>query len=182
MSWKVLNDGKIGVFGLEEVELPNGRRMTMELLRHPGAAAVVPFLDTGAGRPDSDPSLLLLHQYRHAVGGYLWEVPAGKLDPGEAPEVCAARELEEETGYRPGKIERLGEIVTAPGFSDEVIHLFRADELTVGRLEQGPGEVMEVHEVRLSEALAMIGRGEITDAKTIIALTMVTQKGWQAGP
>lgn len=162
MSARVLHDGPVGTWVAEDVELPNGRRAELHTLRHPGAAAVVPFL--------ADDRILLLRQYRHAVGGYLWEVPAGKLDPGEAPEACAARELEEETGYRAGRLERTGEIVTTPGFADERIHLFCARELTPGRRAHEGGEVIEVHEVGLEDALAMVDRGELIDAKSIAAL------------
>ena len=99
----------------EIVDLPNGRRVEFDLVRHPGAAAVVPFMEDGR--------VLLIRQFRFATGGEILEIPAGKLDPGEAPEACAARELEEETGYRAGRLERLGSIWTTPGFCDEIIHL-----------------------------------------------------------
>jgi ADP-ribose pyrophosphatase len=161
---RVLHTGKVGVFGLETVELPSGHVTTLEMLRHPGAAAVVPFVDEDARR------ILLLRQYRYAVGGWLWEVPAGKLDPGEEPAVCARRELEEETGYRAGRMERTGEILTAPGFTDERIHLFCAYELAEGTQARGPGEIIELHERTLDEAMAMVESGEIVDAKTIVAL------------
>ena len=127
---RVLHEGPVGSFGLYELELPGGERVTLPLIRHPGAAAVVPFLDDGR--------VLLIRQYRFAADGVIWEVPAGKREPGEAPEVCAARELEEETGYRAGRLERTGEILTTPGFSDEVIHLFCAFDLTPGRLQREP--------------------------------------------
>jgi ADP-ribose pyrophosphatase len=159
---KVLHEGSIGTFALVDVELPTGRRITLQIVEHPGAAAVVPFLD--------EDRVLLLRQYRAAAGGTIWEVPAGKLDAGEDPEVCATRELEEETGYRAGRMVRLGEILTTPGFSDERIHLFAAFDLAPGRMEHGHGEVIEVHEVSLKEALAMIDRGELVDAKSIVAL------------
>ena len=100
----------------EEVQLPNGHRVALDIVRHPGASAVVPFV--------SDEDVLLIRQYRYATGGYLYEVPAGKLDAGEAPEVCAARELEEEAGQRAGRLEKLGSIWTTPCFTDERIHLF----------------------------------------------------------
>ena len=162
MTRKILHEGRVGSFGLDEVELPSGRRVTLEILRHPGAAAVVPFLD--------DENILLLRQYRYAAGGTIWEVPAGKLDAGEEPEHCAARELEEETGYRAGRITRTGEILTTPGFTDERIHLFCAFDLTRGKRAHETAEVIEVHEVAFRDALEMIERGEIIDAKSIVAL------------
>ena len=151
----------ISVFA-EEVELPNGRRVTLDIVRHPGAAAVVPFV--------SEDEVLLIKQFRHAAGGTIFEVPAGKLDGGEDPEACAARELEEEAGQRAGRLERLGEIWTTPGFTDERIHLFAAFELepVAQRLEED--EVIEVVRVRFDRALEMIWTGELRDAKSALAL------------
>ena len=162
MTRRVLFDGRVGSFGLDEVTLPSGNQVTLELLRHPGAAAVVPFLD--------DDRILLLYQYRYAAGGYIWEIPAGKLEPGEEPRVCAARELEEETGFRAGRLVRGGEILTSPGFTDERIHLFCAYDLEPGTTAHEPAEVIEVHEIPFNQAMAMIIRGEIIDAKSIVAL------------
>ncbi len=167
MTRRVLHEGSVGTFALIDVELPTGRRITLEIVEHPGAAAVVPFV--GENR------ILLLRQYRPAAGGTIWEIPAGKLDRGEDPELCAARELEEETGYRPGRLVRLGEILTTPGFTDERIHLFAAYDLTPGRMAHGHGEVIEVHKVPLKEALAMVDRGELIDAKSIVALCWVSR-------
>ena len=156
-----LHRGPVGSFGLHDLELSTGERFELELLRHPGAAAVVAFVDAE--------HILLIRQYRFAVDNVIWEVPAGKREPDEAPEVCAARELAEETGFRAGRLERVGEIITTPGFSDERIHLFSAHDL-----ERGPTahdrELIEVHEVALSDALRMVDDGEITDGKTIAAL------------
>jgi len=159
---RVLHQGSVGTFALHELELPDGQSFTLELLRHPGAAAVVPFVD--------DESVLLIRQYRFAADGVIWEIPAGKRDPGEAPEVCAARELEEETGYRAGRLVRTGEILTTPGFTDECIHLFCAFDLEPGTLAREPTEWIELHEVPLDRALDMIHAGEIVDSKTIVAL------------
>lgn len=162
MKRRVLHSGAVGEFGLEEVTLPDGRVLTLEILRHPGAAAIVPFLD--------DERIVLLRQYRHAAGGEIWEVPAGKLDPREAPERCALRELEEETGYRARHILRAGEILTSPGFTDERIHLFCAHDLEPGRRAHEPAELIEVHEIAFEAAMRMIATGEIVDAKSIAAL------------
>jgi ADP-ribose pyrophosphatase len=155
--------GRIVHLTAERVVLPNGHRMELEIVRHPGAAAVAAFDATGA--------VTLLRQYRHAVGGYLWEVPAGKLDGGEEPHACAARELREEAGLAAGRLESVGSIVTCPGFCDEVIHLFVATELSRVSTAIGADEVIDtVRSVPLADALAMIAAGEIRDAKTIAAL------------
>ncbi len=164
----VLWEGSVGTFAIEEAELPGGPRVELALLHHPGAAAVVPCFDRDR--------ILLLWQYRHAVGRYLWEVPAGKLDRDEDPEHCALRELEEETGYRAKRIERTGEIVTTPGFSDERIHLFLAWELEPGVLAREPSERIELRELRLSQALEMVRAGAIVDAKSIIALQLAAER------
>lgn len=146
---------------VDEVELPGGAHIELEVVRHPGAAAVVPFVS-----PDR---VVLIHQFRHAVGGSIWEVPAGKLD-GEAPEVCAARELEEEAGLRAGRLEPLGAIWTTPGFTDERIYLFAAYDLepVAQRLEED--EVLEVVEMPFAKALEMVWSGELSDAKSALAL------------
>jgi ADP-ribose pyrophosphatase len=159
---RILHEGSVGSFALHDIELPSGHRFTLEVIRHPGAAAVLPFLDRER--------IVLIRQYRFAPGLVLWEVPAGKLDPGEAPEACAARELAEETGYRAGRIERTGSILTTPGFTDERIHLFCAWDLEAGTPAREQNEWIEVRDVELGEALAMVERGEILDAKTIVAL------------
>ncbi len=158
----VLWRGSVGSFGIEKVELPGGHRTELALLRHPGASAVVPFLD--------EERILLLWQFRYAAGRHIWEVPAGKLGPGEDPKLCATRELEEETGYRARRVERTGEILTSPGFSDERIHLFCAWQLEPGTVRHEPSEVIEVRELRLEQALDMVITGEIVDAKSIVAL------------
>lgn len=147
----------------EQVDLPNGRRVALDLLRHPGASAVVPFL-----APDR---VLLIRQYRFATGGELLEIPAGKLDPGEAPEACALRELEEETGYRAGRLEKLGAIWTSPGFTDEVIHLFAAHDLTPTEQRLEPDEIIELVPLTLSEALGSLA-GPVVDGKTATALLL----------
>ena len=161
-SRRVIHSGRIGTFGLETVSLPNGRTVELEVLRHPGAAAVVPV--------HADGSVTLIRQYRHAAGGMIWEVAAGKLEPGEDPMACARRELEEETGLSAGTLRHLTTIHTTPGFTDEVIHLYAATNLVKGPARPEADEVLEVHHVPAAEALAMIRRGEITDGKSIVAL------------
>lgn len=168
LSRRVLHEGRIGSFGIEEVELPDGRRTTLDVLKHPGAAAAVVF--TSATR------IVLLKQYRHAAGVWLWEIPAGKLDPGESPSECIEREIEEETGYRARSIEKIGVMVPAPAYTDERIHLYSATNVEKGTLAHGTDEVIEIHEFELDEALAMIVRGDIIDAKTIAGLHLVAAR------
>ena len=146
----------------EEVEFPNGKQATLDMVRHPGAAAVVPFA--------SESEVLLIRQYRYAAGGVIYEVPAGKLEPGEDPATCAARELEEEIGMRAGRIEPLGWIFTTPGFTDEVIHLFAAFELEAGVQRLDDDEVIEVVPMQLDAALELVWSGELPDAKSSLAL------------
>jgi len=146
---------------VEEARLPNGRVVELDVLRHPGASAVVPFV--------SGQDVLLIRQYRHAAGGTIWEVPAGKLD-GDTPEVCARKELEEEAGRRAGRLERLGSIWTTPGFTNEVIHLFAAFELEEIPTRHEAAEVIEVVEMPLARALQMIWDGQLRDAKSALAL------------
>jgi ADP-ribose pyrophosphatase len=163
MAIRDLYRGRIVHLTVEEVTLPNGHVTPLEIVRHPGAAAVAAL--------DDDGRVTLIRQYRHAVGGYLWEVPAGKLDPGETPLACAARELGEEVGLSARHFEAVGSIVTCPGFCDEVIHLFIATGLSRVESNRGVDEVIEsVTTAPLRDALAMVQRGEIRDAKTIAAL------------
>jgi ADP-ribose pyrophosphatase len=154
--------GRIVDLRLETVTLPNQVAVTLEMIRHPGAAAIVPVHEDG--------SVTLVRQYRHAAGGYIWEIPAGKLDAGEEPASCAARELREEVGLSAGELVRLGVIFTAPGFCDERIHLFLARQLTPAAQQLDEDEILSVSRMPLSQALDMIGSGAIQDAKTIAGL------------
>jgi ADP-ribose pyrophosphatase len=162
VSRRVLRTGPVGSYGVCEVRFPGGYVATLDLLEHPGAAAVVPLLAGG--------DIVLLRQYRFAAHGYIWEIPAGKLDPGEAPEACAARELSEETGYVAGRLTRVGAVLTAPGFTDELIHLFCAEALSPGAHARERDELIEVHRMPLARAWDMVQSGEIVDAKTIAGL------------
>ena len=161
MKRRTVHQGRAITLYVEEAELPGGRRIELEVVRHPGAAAVVPFA--------SEADVLLIRQFRHAAGGTIWEVPAGKLD-GDAPEACAARELEEEAGRSAGRLEKLGWIWTTPGFTDEVIHLFAAFDLEPCEQRLDHDEVIEVVEVPLAQALEMVWRGELNDGKSALAL------------
>lgn len=147
---------------VETVTLPNGTTVELEIIRHPGAVAIVPLKGDG--------TVLLIRQYRHAAGGYIYEVPAGKLDPGEDPRHCAARELEEEIGHRASSLTPMLTFFTTPGFTDEVIHLFLATGLTPGTQNLDHDEVLEVVTMPLDEAIQRIADGTIRDAKTIIGL------------
>ncbi len=163
-------DGRLVKVDVDTVRGPTGATFDLEIIRHPGAAAVVPLLsEPGA----ADPSVLLLKQYRHAAGGHLWEIPAGVLEPGEPAAVCARRELLEEAGAEASSIEHLTTVYTTPGFTDEQIHLFLATGITVGEPEHEADEFIEVQARPLSTVLGMIRDGEIMDAKSIVALLFV---------
>ena len=162
-----IHRGRVVHLTIEEVTLPNGYVMPLEIVRHPGAAAVVPIDDHG--------NVTLIRQYRHAVGGYLWEIPAGKLEPDESPLTCAARELAEEVGLEATTLDSIGSVVTCPGFCDEVIHLFLASGLRRVPMHRGVDEVIEsVSTVPLASALAMIRTGAIRDSKTIAGLVQAS--------
>ncbi len=158
----------------DRIALPNGRSVLLDLLKHPGAAAVVPFLD--------DERIVLIRQYRFAAGGELLEVPAGKLDAGEAPETCAARELEEETGYRAGRLEKLGVIWPSPGFTDERIHLFAARELQPAAQRLEADEIIELVPMAFDDAIAAVVDGRIQDAKSGMALLLAAQRRRATAP
>ena len=162
-----LHAGRVMNLDLDTVEFPDGSTGKLEMIRHPGAAAVLPFLEDAAAE---DPLVLFIRQFRHAADGYIWEIPAGCLDPGELPEDCARRELREETGYSAAEYRHLTTIFTTPGFTDERIDLFLATGLAHGHTAREDDEVIEQHEIRWSEALRMVRDGEIDDAKSAIAI------------
>ncbi len=164
LSTKRIYSGRIVTLDLNEVELPDGQRQMREIIRHPGATALIAL--------DNQNRVLIVRQFRSASAQIMSEIPAGILNIGENPMQAAIRELQEETGYKPGKIEPLGGFYTAPGYTTEYIHLFIATELIESRLPADEDEFIEVDHVSLESALSMIERGEIQDAKTIIALLM----------
>lgn len=167
---KRLYQGRVINVDQDTVRFPDGSIGQLEMIRHPGAAAVVPFLDD----PSSpDPRVLLIHQFRHAADGVLWEIPAGTLEPGEPPDVCARRELEEEAGMEAGKLVRLTTIFTTPGFTDERIHLYLATGLSPVALAREEDEFITVHEKRWSEVGKMIRTGKIRDGKSLCSLMYV---------
>ncbi len=168
--------GRVISLDVDTVRFPDGSSGELEMVRHPGASAVVPFLSDPAG---DDPQILLIRQYRYAAEGYLYEIPAGRLDDGEDPRACAARELREETGCSAEKVEHLFTMYTTPGFTDEKIHLFMATGLTQGETAHEADEFVEMVPMPLSRVLAMIQQGEIQDSKT--ALGILYAAGFRAG-
>src|SRR3712207_3122842 len=161
---------------LDRVRFPDGSEGELELIRHPGASAIVPFLSDPAG---ADPQILLIKQYRYAAERFLYEVPAGRLDEGEEPADCARRELLEETGCVAERVEHLYTMYTTPGFTDERIHVFMAVGLTQRESAREPDEFLDVETMPLSRALELVGEGEIQDAKT--ALSILFAAGYRAG-
>lgn len=154
--------GRVIDVGTEEVTLPSGVHVTLDVIRHPGAALVVPL--------DGD-RVTLIRQWRHCAGGWLWECPAGTLNPGETPEQCARREIVEEAGVAAGELHAAGFIFVAPGYSDEKIHIFIATALTPAPVARDHDEVItDVRAFTFDETEAMVARGEITDAKTLAGL------------
>jgi ADP-ribose pyrophosphatase len=156
---------------VDEIEYPSGNRTVREVAEHHGGAAVVPLLDVG--------TVLLVNQFRYPAGRNLFELPAGKLAPGEDPKVCAARELEEETGYTAGTVTKLTTIYTTPGFCTEQLHLYVATDLkklpTGQRLEEGEMD-LTVKVTPIDEVIRMIERQEIVDGKTICGIFMVERQ------
>lgn len=162
MSRRSIYAGKVVDLGLEKAELPNGEAVDLEVVRHMGAAAVLPVFDDGR--------VLLVRQWRHATGGWLFEIPAGKLDPDEGPEDCARRETEEETGWVAGSLVPLGWIWTTPGFCDERIWLYLAQNLQPGEQRLEFDEHLELVEMPLDEAVEKALAGEFTDGKSVVLI------------
>lgn len=166
--------GRVINLDLDEVRFPDGSVGELEIIRHPGASAIVPILgDVNA----ADPELVLIRQYRYAASGEVYEIPAGRLNEGEHPADCARRELAEETGYTAARVDHLYTMFTTPGFTDERIHVFRASGLTAGPASREPDEFMSVERMPLSRALSLIRSGEISDAKTALAILYAAQFG-----
>jgi ADP-ribose pyrophosphatase len=159
--------GRVINVAVHDVSLPDGTQAKRELVQHPGAAAIVAL----AARR----KVLLVRQFRIAAGQVLSEIPAGTLRPNEAPDLCAIRELQEETGFKPGKLESLGGFYVAPGYTTEYIHLYLATDLTASHLDGDTDEFIEVQQVSVGQALTMVERGEIVDGKSIIGLLRVAR-------
>ena len=170
LSSDVIHDGRVVHLSIDHVRFPDGSQGHLELIRHKGASAVVPL----KGEPeDPDPSVVLIHQYRYAAGGFIYEIPAGIPFDGESWEACARRELEEETGYAAAEFQRLTRIFTTPGFTNEVIHLFLATGLTQGRIRRDRDEFIEVVELPLSRVLELAREGKIQDGKSLVGILYV---------
>lgn len=176
LETKRVYSGKVISLDVDTVRFPDGSTGELEMIRHPGASAVVPFLSDP--RSD-DPQVLLIRQYRYAADGFLYEIPAGRLNSGESPADCAARELKEETGCSADRVEPLFSMYTTPGFTDEKIHLFLATGLVKGESHREADEFLELEPMLLSRALSMVEAGEIQDAKT--ALGLLFAAGFRAG-
>lgn len=155
-------DGKIVHLYLDQVILPNGQNATREVVRHPGAVAII--------AADEKDRLLLVRQFRYPMKKIIYEIPAGKLEPGENPDHAAARELEEETGHRCRTLDKVSEFYSSPGFSDELLHFYFTDSLISGRQHLDEDEFLEVCAVDLHEAVAMVNDHRIADAKTVYAV------------
>ncbi len=167
---KKIYEGRLFDVALERFRI-HGKTITREIVKHPGAAAILPILPDG--------KILLVKQYRHAVGEVLVEIPAGTLEPGEEPEECAYRELEEETGYRAGSMRKIASLALAPGYSSEVIHIYLAENLAESDAHPEEDESITLLRAGLDEVVEMIRRGEIRDAKTVAAILLyMLEKGW----
>lgn len=168
---RIIYRGRIITLALEQVTLPNGVRSELEIVRHPGGAAVVAV--------DDEQRVCLLRQYRHACEDWLWELPAGKIDHGEAPLRTAQRELEEEAGRRADHWQPLGRMIASPGVFTEIVHCYLATGLTSCPTRHESEEVIEVHWLPFGEAVAMAMQGDIFDAKSVIGLCRARTQ-WQA--
>jgi ADP-ribose pyrophosphatase len=163
-STNTLYKGKVFDLVSEKITLTNGNTTHMDIIRHPGASAIIPMIDRH--------TVILLRQYRHAIGSDIWEIPAGTLEKNETPDACAKRELIEETGYLGTQWENLGKIIPVPGYSDEIIHVFLASHLLPAQQNLDTNEIIDVHKIKISSALEMIYNGEIYDGKTVSGLLL----------
>jgi ADP-ribose pyrophosphatase len=165
---RTIHEGRVLRLVVDDVEEPGGVRAEREVVRHVGSVAALPVHEDGR--------VVLVKQYRHAVVQLLWELPAGRKDPGETPEKGAVRELEEEVGLTADHVEPLAVYYTTPGFCDEVMYLFRVTGLRVVPARPDEDERIDVKTLPLEEALAMVGRGEIREGKTLVALLLEAQR------
>ncbi len=162
---RVVYKGSILTLRVDDVRMPSGRVAEREIVTHSGAVGIVPLTDKG--------EIIMVNQYRHAVSASLKEIPAGKLDPGETPEACARRELIEETGFAPGRLVHLTTFYTTPGYSNEIFHLFVADELKPESSDLTEEEIESIEYLSLAEAVSQIDSGVIEDGKTVAAIGLV---------
>lgn len=161
--------GRVFTLSADRVTLPSGHTSVMDVVRHPGSVVLLPMPTPG--------QIVLISQYRYAVDRFIWELPAGSLEPGEDPDEAAARECEEEIGLVPGRLERLGSLLPTPGFCDELMNFYRCTELTAPRADstthKDEDEVIEPRIFSLDEVRRMIGAGEILDMKTVAGLALL---------
>lgn len=167
MDSRELYKGKIFTLNRDTARFPDGSTSEFDIIRHPGAAAIVPFMNDPQGE---EPQILLLRQFRYAADGYIYEIPAGRLDGDESPAECAARELKEETGCAAERLQPMFTMFTTPGFTDEKIHVFLASGLTHGEANREADEFADIVIMTLAEALDLIRTGEILDAKSALAI------------
>jgi ADP-ribose pyrophosphatase len=167
ISSEPIYDGRIVHLYVDTVQLPNGQIARREVVRHGGAVAIVPI--------DPEGNVILVRQYRHAAGRILLEIPAGTLNKDEDPDLCADRELREETGYRPGKLQKIGGMFAAPGYTTEFIHLYLATDLAESRLKMDEDEFIEVLHLPMQEVMKRIRAGEIIDGKTLSAVLLAKE-------
>jgi ADP-ribose pyrophosphatase len=167
ISTRRLHTGRIINLDADTVRFPDGSTGELDMVRHPGASAIVPFLSDPKG---DDPQILLLKQYRYAAERFIYEIPAGRLDPGEVPRDCAVRELREETGCTARHVDFLTTMLTTPGFTDERIHLFMATGLERGETAHEADEFITLETMSLSKSLELINDGTISDGKTAFAI------------
>ena len=167
LDTRVVHDGRVVHLSVDAVRFPDGSVGELELIRHRGAAAVLPVF---GAEGDTDPDIILVRQYRYAAGGFIHEVPAGIIEPGESWEECALRELEEEAGVRAGRLIKLTTIHTTPGFTNEEIHLYAAFDLERGVTRADDDEFIRIERLPLSRALEMACTGEITDGKSLVTI------------
>ena len=161
---RVVHEGRVFSLHRDRITLPNGVDTTLDVVRHPGAAAIVPVTAQG--------NVLLIRQYRYPMDGHIWEIPAGTVEPEESPLACAQRELGEEIGVSATRWHKLVELMPLPAYSDEIIHIFRAEELVTTRQQLDADEILEIHEFSYDDTLEMISAGVIRDAKTIAGLML----------
>ena len=168
LSRRVLHQGRSFRFTLEQLLLPNGQTAAAEMVRHPGAAVIAAITPQG--------QIILLRQYRHSANAFIWELPAGTLEPGEPPEICARRELAEEAGVQAARWESLGEMYALPGYSDEIIHLFLARDLRAAEQNLDPDELLSVHYIDFEDCLMMVQSGQLRDAKSMASILKLSQR------
>jgi ADP-ribose pyrophosphatase len=167
ISSEQIYDGRLVHLSVDTVQLPNGETAKRELVRHGGAVAVVPM--------DNNGDVIMVRQYRHAAGRIMLEIPAGTLHKDEDPALCAVRELQEEAGYKPGRLQKLGGMFVAPGYTTEFIHLYLATDLVESRLQLDEDEFLEILRLPMHDVINRIMSGEIMDGKTISAVFMAKQ-------